>query len=72
MPAKAGEQIRAALNSLEEVDRAHRAAGAARNAVLDREQKRRDMVAVDDTACHDALHALVPALSPTTTTRPAA
>ena len=64
MPAKAGEQIGAALNSLEEVDRAHRAAGSTRNAVLDREEKRRYMVAVDDTACHDALHALVPALSP--------
>ena len=64
MPAKTGKQIGTALNGLEEVDRAHRAARSTCNAVLDREEERRHMVAVDDTARHDALHALVPALSP--------
>jgi hypothetical protein len=62
MPAEADEQVGALLDRMEEVDRAHRAARAVRDAVGDGEQQRGDVEAVHETAGHDALDPLVPAL----------
>ena len=61
--AKTHQHVGALLDGVEEVDRAHRAARAAGDAVADGEDDRRDVVAVDDARGHDALHALVPALA---------
>ena len=63
MPAATNQQVGAALDGVEQVDLAHRATRTARDTVLDREQQRRHVIAVGQTACHDALDALVPALA---------
>ena len=63
MAAKAHEHVGALLHGVEEVDLADRAARAAGDAVLDGEEDGRDVIAVDDAARHDALHALVPTLA---------
>ena len=63
MPAAANQQVGAALDGVEQVDLAHRAARTARDTVLDREQQRRNVIAVGQAARHDTLDALVPALA---------
>ena len=63
MPTATNQQVGAALDGVKQVDLAHRATRTARDAVLDREQQRRHVIAVGQTACHDALDALVPALA---------
>ena len=63
MTAKTNEQVRALLDRLEEVHVTHGATGAAGNAVFNREQKGRYVVAVDQPARHNALHALMPPLA---------
>ncbi len=63
MAAKAHQHVGALLDGVEEVDRPHRAARAAGDAVANGEDDRRYVVAVDDARGHDALHALVPALA---------
>ena len=63
MPAATNQQVGAALDGVEQVDLAHRAARTTRDTVLDREQQRRHVIAVGQTARHDALDALVPALA---------
>ena len=63
MPAATNQQVRAALDGFEQVDLAHRAARSACNAVLDREEQRRHVIAIGQAARHDALDALVPALT---------
>ena len=63
MPAATNQQVGAAFYGVEQVDLAHRATRAARDTVLDREQQRRHVIAVGQTACHDALDALVPAFA---------
>ena len=62
MASEAYEQVGALLNRLEQVHATHRAARSAGNAVLDGEQQRRHVIAVDQTARDDALHTFVPAL----------
>ena len=63
MPAAANQQIGATLDGIEQVDLAHRATRSACNAVLDREEQRRHVIAIGQAARHDALDALVPALA---------
>ena len=63
MPAATNQQVGAALDGVEQVDLAHRATRTARDTALDREQQRRHVIAVGQTACHDALDALVPAFA---------
>ena len=63
MSAATNQQVGTALDGVKQVDFAHRATRAARDTVLDREQQRRHVIAVGQTACHDALDALVPALA---------
>ena len=63
MPAATNQQIGAALDSVEQVDFAHRATRTASNTVFDREQQRRHVITVGQTARHDTLDALVPALA---------
>ena len=63
MPAESDEQVRALLDRLEEVHGAHRATRSARDAVLDGEQERGNMVAIDQATGDDALDSLVPALA---------
>ena len=63
MPAATNQQVGATLDGIEQVDFAHRAARSACNAVLDREEQRRHVVAIGQAARHDALDALVPALA---------
>ena len=63
MAAEADEQVRAALDGLEEVDVADASARAARHAVGDGEEDDRHMVETHDTARDDALDAFVPPLT---------
>ena len=63
MSAATNQQVGTALDGVKQVNFAHRATRAARDTVLDREQQRRHVIAVGQTACHDALDALVPALA---------
>ena len=60
MSAATNHQVGTAFDGVKQVNFAHRATRAARDTVLDREQQRRHVVAVGQTACHDALDALVP------------
>ena len=63
MPAATNQQIRAALDSVEQVDLAHRATRTASDTVFDREQQRRHVITVGQAARYDTLDALVPALA---------
>ena len=63
MSAATNQQIGAALDSVEQVDLAHRATRAASDTVFDREQQRRHVITVGQAARHDTLDALVPALA---------
>ena len=63
MPAATNQQIGAALDSVEQVDLAHRATRTASNTVFDREQQRRHVITVGQAARYDTLDALVPALA---------
>lgn len=63
MPAATNQQVGTAFYGFEQVDLAHRATRTARDTALDREQQRRHVIAVGQTACHDALDALVPAFA---------
>ena len=63
MSAATNQQVGTALDGVKQVNFAHRATRAARDTVLDREQQRRHVIAVGQTACHDALDALVPAFA---------
>ena len=63
MPAATNQQIRAALDSVEQVDLAHRATRTASDTVFDREQQRWHVITVGQAARYDTLDALVPALA---------
>ena len=63
VPAEAREQVGCAFHSREQADLAHAAAAAARFVAVDGEQQAGHAVRVHQAACHDALHALVPALA---------
>ena len=63
MPAATNQQIGAAFYGVEQVDLTHRAARTASDTVFDREQQRRHVITVGQTARHDTLDALVPALA---------
>lgn len=63
MPAATNQQIRAAFYGVEQVDLAHRATRAASDTVFDREEQRRHVITVGQTARYDTLDALVPALA---------
>ena len=63
MSAATNQQVGTALDGVKQVNFAHRATRAARDTVLDREQQRRHVIAVGQTACHDALDTLVPAFA---------
>ena len=63
MSAATNQQVGTALDGVKQVNFAHRATRAARDTVLDREQQRRHVIAIGQTACHDALDTLVPAFA---------
>ena len=63
MPAATNQQIGTALDGVEQVDLAHRATRTASDTVFDREEQRRHVITVGQTARYDTLDALVPALA---------
>ena len=63
MPAATNQQVGATLDGVEQVDLAHRATRTASDTVFDREQQRRHVITVGQTARYDTLDALVPALA---------
>ena len=63
MSAATNQQIGAAFYGVEQVDLAHRATRTASDTVFDREEQRRHVITVGQTARYDTLDALVPALA---------
>ena len=63
MPAATNQQIGAAFYGVEQVDLTHRATRTASDTVFDREEQRRHVITVGQTARYDTLDALVPALA---------